>query len=355
MGLMDKVKKILFDEDEVEIPVNSDELPERAPKMGKEHEATTQRGFIDYHRDEDIEEDTIKEIKVPKDNYDDEGETEESNTFNFPVDIDFEEELPSRSRDNIDFAETTQEIPTYESRRDYYFEETPKRRDVEEKDYRKIINSTPEPKEKKPFKVTPIISPVYGILDKNYKPEEVVNKSEVINRKETNKPRLFGPVSYNDQPLPEPHKYEREEVKEENSLKEELVELNTTISELINDTINPGDVLPATKKIEVEEVVEEEIYEEEVYEEEYDEIETSGIENEYIGNNSIEDAFESTSEFDSITEADNESVEDITPSVDINELISDEEENLEDTIETDLFNLIDSMYKSDDSLEDEED
>lgn len=29
MGLMDKVKKILFDEDEVEIPVNSDELPER--------------------------------------------------------------------------------------------------------------------------------------------------------------------------------------------------------------------------------------------------------------------------------------------------------------------------------------
>lgn len=76
---------------------------------------------------------------------------------------------------------------------------------------------------------------------------------------------------------------------------------------------------------------------------------TSGIENEYIGNNNIEDAFESTSEFDSINESDTE-VEDITPTVDIDNLIKDEDdENLDDTIETNLFNLIDSMYKSDDT------
>ncbi len=32
MGLMDKVKKILFDEDEIEVPVKSDELPKREVK-----------------------------------------------------------------------------------------------------------------------------------------------------------------------------------------------------------------------------------------------------------------------------------------------------------------------------------
>ena len=32
MGLMDKVKKILFDEDEIEVPVKSDTLPKRETK-----------------------------------------------------------------------------------------------------------------------------------------------------------------------------------------------------------------------------------------------------------------------------------------------------------------------------------
>lgn len=343
MGLVDKMKKILFDEDEVEIPVNSDELPERTKKSSKSKEVTSQRGFIDYHRDE--EEDTIKEVVVPKEEIVEEEEVESAEdgakTFNFPIDIDFEEELPSRLQNFDDELEETEEIPTYKPRMDYSnFTEEVKKKPVEEKDYRQLINTTTEQREKKPFKVTPVISPVYGILDKNYKPSEVVNKAEVVNKRDPNKPRLFGPVSYNDEPLPEPHKYEP---KEEPSLKEELVELNTTISELINDTVNPSEALESMDMVDENT-------------KNYEEIETSGIENEYIGNNNIEDAFEPTSEFDTVDSVDDDvAVEDITPSVNLDELITeDNEEELSDTIETDLFNLIDSMYKSDESEENEE-
>ena len=94
----------------------------------------------------------------------------------------------------------------------------------------------------------------------------------------------------------------------------------------------------------------------------YDEFETSGIENAYIGNNNIEDAFESTGEFNRIREFDErKDVEEETP-ISIEEIINnkdnleDEDDHLDDTIETDLFNLIDSMYKrSDEDDEDSED
>lgn len=193
------------------------------------------KGFIDYHHDDEeiVEEDTIKEVIVPKD--DEDTKPIETKSFNFPMDIDFEPEVPLRTRSHEVIEEPIRPV-AIEPRRDYFKEEVVEKKVTEEKDYRKIISATEQTKEKKPFKVTPIISPVYGILDKNYKPEEVVNKSEEPVRKSVSKePRLFGPVSYNDQPLPEPHKYE---AKESTSLKEELVELNTTISELINDTVN---------------------------------------------------------------------------------------------------------------------
>ena len=35
MGLFDKIKGILFDEEVVDVPVNSYELPERTPKKEK--------------------------------------------------------------------------------------------------------------------------------------------------------------------------------------------------------------------------------------------------------------------------------------------------------------------------------
>ena len=59
MGLMDKVKKILLDEDEIEVPVKSDELPKREVKK----ETFPSRGsFINHHENTEVEEENpIKE------------------------------------------------------------------------------------------------------------------------------------------------------------------------------------------------------------------------------------------------------------------------------------------------------
>lgn len=382
MGLMDKVKKILFDEDVIEVPVDSDELPERTPKKVKRDEPVEKKGVIEYHNDEEeIEEDTIKEVIIPK-----EEPVEEKKKFNFPEDIDFEPELPSRSRnyDDIDLSfREEKEVIKSEPKRDFNIFDEPVRSQKEVKDYRKMLSEDGSKNEKKPFKNTPVISPVWGILDKNYKPEEIVEKKEVLNKINTGAmPRSYGPVSYNDQPLPTAKK--KPVVEESTSLKEDLVELNTTISELINDTVSPREIM---KQVEYREEVEEEVPKhsiEDYHAEEnyaanddeiiqttnYDDFDTieesvitsrytedteesqSSIEIEEIGNNSIEDAFETTSEFNRINERDNiddeeEPLIDLESLINKSEEIEDDDECLDNTIETDLFNLIDSMYKDD--------
>lgn len=374
MGLMDKFKKILFDEEIVDVPVNTDELPDntKAPKVEEKQEY---QGFKDYNGT-DEEDDIIKEVKIPKEE-EVVSNIEEKKTFNLPIDFEMESDLPSRSyEDTQEFVTEEYEIPKrsemrVEPRKDYRdlsrVMDSPKRHE-EVKDYKKIVNEREETTFKKPFKVTPIISPVFGILDKNYTPDEVVERREQINRVNNgaNKTRTYGPVSYNDQPLPK-------RVSNKSKLKDELVELNTTINEMMNEDV--GGEEGATKEIAITKTeikvskqtpVEEEIVlpaqvapEDDaiIMTPNYDNYETTSIEEQYIGNNNIEDAFETTNEFKTINELD--SREESVPKPSIEQIINeaqnyeDEPNHLEDTIETDLFNLIDSMYKKDDELEDD--
>lgn len=391
MGLFDKVKKILFDEEEVEVPVNDGELPERAPKKAKKEES---RGFIDYgSREEEnvVEEDPIVEVKVPKEEVV-KSIPKEPKGFNLQEDFEIEEELPTRSR----FEETTQEYRiednsfkqvdtridsridrVREPRKDYRelakVETTTKSNEV--KDYKRIVSETKETTFKKPFKVTPIISPVYGILDKNYTADEVLERREqinLVNNGVTKKPRTFSSVGYSDMPLPKGNGTSSKMAKE-------LVELNSTINEMIDDAkldetreiaITRTEIKVSEPAVEERTVVQEvkkpvvikeepiEDTEEIIMTPNYDDFETSSIENQYIGNNNIEDAFENTNEFNRISEFDKkEEIHEEAP-ISIEEIINnrdniEEEDHLEDTIETDLFNLIDSMYKRDD--DDEED
>ena len=69
MGLLDKVKGILFDEEEVELPEIKKETKKEIVK--------------------EVEEDSIKEIKVPKDDFSDREYKSES-TFTFPIDLEDE-------------------------------------------------------------------------------------------------------------------------------------------------------------------------------------------------------------------------------------------------------------------------
>lgn len=373
MGLMDKVKSFLFDEDEIEVTVSDDELPEREPKKKDNY-----KSVIKYH-DGDIEEekeerDPIKEIKLTDDSDFDDNIT---NKFRFE---DFDT-IPTKTV--VEEVEEPKLRDSYQRENNYrtnmYNIEQPKRHQEEVKDYKKIIEEKKEVSTKKPFKVTPVISPVYGIVDKNYKPSEIVNRSEV--RKEEPKIREFGPVSYNDSPLPT------------KKIAQEIVELNNTISDLMEEE------MPIKKTVESTVVIEESIIIPEPKKEEVKEEKTSGIEEKYINN--IEDSFEPTSEYESIKQSDlemnkkpieeeieteelylpNELSEEIdtniiddeippyenseifdeedefekTAPIKLSELgrkpeVKDEDEHLDETIETDLFNLIDSMYKSDEEL-----
>lgn len=346
MGLLDKVKGILFDETEED--ENVEELPKREPKKNKHKQS-----FIDYNK----EEDTIKEVKV------DYNTKEEK--MSFPVD-DF---APvTRTRSNISYdsfeepkreiQEVKREIPEPvrhveprsvsvtqevkhkepESRSRY---ELPPRKEVvhEHRDYKKLLNDAKE-SEKKPFVVTPIISPVYGIIDKNYKPEEIVEKKPV--QIDQVRERMFGPVSYNDEKIPEPTQYEESNetlteklIKENERIKEkEELEPISEFDEIVDEPtveIDNSNVVEETHEehtspsLDISDLINEAEstnYDNKDYEEDY----FKDVKNDYE-----EDSVEPTEEFHIEAEPRKAEVK----------------EHLDDTIETDLFNLIDSMYKTD--------
>lgn len=399
MSFVDKFKKILFDDVD-----DSEELPERAPKAKKEPVKSDSRGFIEYHNEEE-EENPIREIKIPQEEKVPQKVEEQIDKFNFPIDTEFdvpETKIPTRQRNyedmDINFLNDEPEEEIKLVKEVNSFTTTPKdpvRRDRDTKDYRKILEeSSKEVKEKKPFTNTPVISPVWGILDKNYKPEEIVDRTDALTKVNTGAvPRTYGPVSYNDQPLVQkkkPQKLEKTDVVKEPQKKisekkiaqtEELIELNTAITDLINEPIEEEkeEIIKTPLKKAKKEVrktpIEEEndvpthsiddIDDDIIQTDNYDEIESvdtnlkkSSIEDSENDNNNIEDAFESTSEFDSIRE--NDTVEespdeDDDEAVDMESIISrpdedesEDDEGLDNTIETDLFNLIDSMYKDED-------
>lgn len=309
MGLMDKVKKILFDEDEIEVPVKSDTLPKRETKK---EEFPSRGSFINHHEQE--EENPIKEIIVPA--YEEKKEVPERKSFNFPDDDDFDfmprikeeekvqEEVIRRREVTPEYSEFKRVETQTKVSREYGLQEN--------KDYKKLIKDEEvkmkEEKEKKPFTVTPVISSVYGIINTENVERPKKEAKETVEIVQTR--RNFGPVSYNDQPsIP----------KEEKNNVEVLEKVS--IDDVVDDIDDEN-------------------------------IQTSGIENEYLGNNSIEESFESTSELETINEEDSKFVEgekvDYTPqTIEESEEEKRENEKLEDTIETDLFNLIDSMYKDD--------
>lgn len=386
MGFMSKIKGILFDEDEIEVQVDSDELPGMPPKEVKHLDRKVSSGIIEHHRVEEEEEDTIKEIKIPS--YDEQEDIrlvkdtskvalldDDEMDRDFPVEHKEKEESPTRTLYDFDvnkrygsrsngYEENNYYKSVEEVRKEYNIGTPVKKHTEEIKDYRKMLNNDAE-STKKPFTVTPVISPVYGILDKNYKAEDIEEKRELISKTNSGvKPRMFGPVSYNDEPLPTTKK-------SESPLKKDLVELNTTINELINDSVTSEDVQKAvSEKVDYykEEEIEKDIPlsvevpddDEIIKTDNYDDYDATSIENEYIGNNNIEDAFDSTDEYKRINEVDDlkEPLDNTEPSIDIEQLIDkkdddDDDQDLNNTIETDLFNLIDSMYKSDDKEEEE--
>lgn len=161
MGLFGKIKNIFYDEEIVEVPEQ---------KVKKEEKPKIEEVKIIKKEEPKVEEPSIKPIYTERELF----KTE--NTFKFPIlDDEDEEPIKTRSRVNALEMERSKKAEPKESKldkfsdrfNDRYSTNTSSRREVEKP-------STPE----KVFKPSPIISPVYGILDDNYTKEELKERQK---------------------------------------------------------------------------------------------------------------------------------------------------------------------------------
>lgn len=149
MGLFDKIKDLFMDEviDDEEI-----ELEEENKNIYQEPKNALPKVMRDtIKKEESIK---LEELKPLKEEDKKKEEPVLEKKFSFPVDFE-NEVMPSRVN-NRNVLKIEKEVPKKSP------ELYPKKEVVE------------KPK----FKPTPVISPVYGILDKNYKKDEVMEKSE---------------------------------------------------------------------------------------------------------------------------------------------------------------------------------
>ena len=168
MSVFKKIKDVLFDiEDDEDTSVSR----ETTTKVVKEKNP-------------------IKEVKMPvEDNHDDEISSEmpkKNNSFNFP--LDFDDDLPSRSdkssvepkkntynKVNNDLFDDDFDVPR-RNRGDYIVKETDYNKKEQPIDYSKFLQ--PKKEEKKIFRPSPVISPVYGVLNQNYTKDDVIVKTD---------------------------------------------------------------------------------------------------------------------------------------------------------------------------------
>ncbi len=277
MGLFDKIKSVFYDEEIIEVPEEKVKREEVKPKIEK-----VERPLVEEEKPKPkLETPVYTEREIFK--------TESSASFKFPM-IDEEEEKPKqRSRVNV-LEERAKESSKRENKYADLFKE----------------KSTPEKKPERIFKPSPVISPVYGVLDKNYTKEEIMERSqEVI-------PRTTSPKDMN---------YDAVRRKAYGTLEDELESTLTELSEP-KHTEKPAE---KTDNKSIEDLLNE----------------IEGNKNMSIGD--IEEKIK-----DKMEEEESEPI-----SLDkVSDTYSEEEESENDesgaydkTLEHDLFNLIDSMYE----------
>lgn len=277
MGFISKIKNILFEEEEIEVPVT----PVKDDKVIKQEVM------------EDVEE-KLEKAKHTIKSSDELSERElfkSENTFNFPAfdEDEFENTLPKPK------PKVIKEYP----------EERKRRVEPVKTDYRIFDKDRDARNEKRKFKPSPIISPVYGILDKDYHPDDIMPK-----------------------------------VKEDALKRQSRLDVDVVRKKafgVLEDDIKEKIELP--EKIEPEKYYEEEPL---IKEKTLDELLEESAEETIIVDEDLE------------LESNIKEIEDELDKIDDEDLVLDNKPKVlddEDTLEQDLFELIDSMY--DDKREDD--
>ena len=176
MKLVDKLKNVFFeevteDEDEEELPqsfAKKIEIPKKKPEVFRAEkpvleEEQQKTAEIVIPKVEEKPEETSFPMMFDEDDFLLDEKTQELEPINYKRENEREEKELYHGKKEVSYVESVRK-PTYSYTKSYY-----------------------EEKETKGFKPSPIISPIYGILDKNYRKEEVVTKKEThITTRKTN-------------------------------------------------------------------------------------------------------------------------------------------------------------------------
>lgn len=171
MGLFGKIKNIFYDEEIIEVP--SEDI-----KIKKEEKPRIEEVHIP--KKEETRE-AVKEVKPVPPVYTEREIFKTENSFKFPIIDEYDEEpIRTRTRTNILDIERKEERkePEREVRRESRFTEPrfSENRTSEKPTYSTYNDRDRERTPEKVFKPSPIISPVYGVLDRNYKKEEIIER-----------------------------------------------------------------------------------------------------------------------------------------------------------------------------------
>lgn len=256
MKIFNKLVNILFDEQEEEIPVitkNSAESKPSVPDNGDEVIVTK------IERDTNTSDDDM--FDMPKFKEETKDTEEKESTFSFPF-ID-DDEFASFD-DKRSLKKKEKEEKKESNRYDFLSSTDYKKSDSYTASRNNIYSSSDD---KKPFTLSPIISPVYGILNENYKKEDIVARDSSQNRTTSGKIDLDSVRKKAYGTLEDEIEVTLGGKKEEDDILEEVpTHDEMTIDTLSDDGISIDDLLVDSEKTEEEvfDIGTEEIDEEEI-------------------------------------------------------------------------------------------
>ena len=185
MGLLNKLKGVFFEEEEVEVEEDEKENEKESKdkvavaKKIETPEKKEELVFNDNDKKIDLESGNTEEFKREKEffpSFDDKDfEVEKTMDLEAPI-----REIAEKEEEEIFEEKEEPQVEEYHYEEVRYEEEAPlPRREDRAAPYQGLYEGTTKNEPKASFTPSPIISPIYGILNKNYKKEEIVTKKEI--------------------------------------------------------------------------------------------------------------------------------------------------------------------------------
>ena len=342
MGLFNKLKNVLFEEEEIdeEVDTPSEDLP-----VEKEvyEEVREYKPMPEHKEVVKPKEPIFEKVKTEDKDYSERELFKSETTFKFPA-FD-EEEFNTSMPKMVEEEHKSTNVIDYERKK-----REERRNEYSRFDSSRLSQTEPVKEEKKRFKPSPVISPVYGILDKDYKADDIVeatpNGGVVLTSKDLDveqvRAKAFGKLKNitddkKEKPVIVQETYEikkeipKEDKKEEIKVDDVIItdepiiedaskfmeERTKTIDELLKDA--------SDEIIDTQDEIEDTLTDSLDLTEEYKKIEDE-----------LDSALDFTSQIEPVKEDDEKEEKDEKKS---------KHSSLEnDTLENDLYDLIDSMY-----------